>query len=166
MFRTAFRNHMDLSSIADSKANLMISVNAILLSVLISFVSARMHTNPWLIIPSAAMLLTCLSAGTFAILSARPKVTSNPLTLDDIRRNKANILFFGNFTRLPLDDFRTGIHDLMTDADSLYDNMIGDLYSLGHVLRKKYRLLWLSYSIFMGGLILSVVLFFVFFYLS
>ncbi len=166
MFRTAYRTHISLSSIADSKANIMISINAILMSIIMSFISTRLQTDPWLIIPSASLLITCLIAIVFAILSARPKVTSKSFSLTEVRQSRTNILFFGNFTNMPLDDFNVGIQELMADSQMLYDNMIADIYSLGHVLQRKYRLLWISYSSFMGGLILSVILFALFFYLS
>ena len=164
MFRTTYRNHINLSSIADSKANIMISVNAILLSILLSFVSTRLQTDPRLLVPTTSLVATCLVAMVFAILSARPKVTSQTFTVDEVRRSpQANILFFGNFTNMPLHEFTVGVRELMKDSDLLYDNMISDIYSLGQVLQRKYRLLWISYSAFMAGVILSVALFALFF---
>lgn len=159
MFRTAYRNHINLSSIADSKANIMISVNAILMSIIVSFVSTRLQQDEWLVIPATCMLISSLIAIVFAILAARPKVTSEVFTIEDVRRNRANILFFGNFVNMELGDFREGMHEIMQDWDRLYDTMINDVYSLGRVLKRKYHLLWLSYSVFMAGLILTVVVF-------
>lgn len=159
MFRTAYRNHINLSSIADSKANIMISVNAILMSIIVSFVSTRLQQDEWLMIPAACMLITSLAAIIFAILAARPKVTSKVFTIEDVRRNRANVLFFGNFVNMELGDFRSAMHEIMEDWDRLYDTMMNDIYSLGQVLKRKYRLLWLSYSVFMGGLILTVTVF-------
>ena len=161
MFRTAYRNHINLSQIADSKANIMISINAILMSIIVSFVSTRLadSSNVWLLVPAAAMLVTSLVAIVFAILGTRPKVTSEVFSLEDVRRNRANILFFGNFVNMSPADFNVGMREIMSDWDMLYDSMIHDLYSLGQVLQKKYRLLWYSYSVFMAGLILTVVLF-------
>ena len=166
MFRTAYRNHINLSAIADSKANIMISVNAILMSIIVSFISTRLQADPWLMIPATAMLITSLVAVVFAILSARPKVTSQIYSLEDVRRNRANILFFGNFVNLAQPEFRVGMKEIMADWDRLYDSMINDIYSLGQVLSRKYRLLWLSYTCFMAGLIVTVVLFLGLFFLG
>ena len=166
MFRSAYRNHINLSSIADSKANIMISVNAILMSIIISYVSTRLQMDPWLMIPATSLLLTSLIAIIFAILSARPKVTSKVFSVEDVRQNRANILFFGNFVNMSLDEFTIGMRGLMEDWDTLYNNMISDIYSLGGVLRRKYHLLHISYTVFMAGLTLSVVLFIVFYYIS
>ncbi len=164
MFRSAYRNHINLSSIADSKANIMISINAILMSIIISFVSSRLQTNPWLMIPSATLLLTSLVSIVYAILSARPTVTSKVFTLEDVRQNRSNILFFGNFVNMGVDDFTVGMRELMQDWDRLYENMISDIFSLGQVLSKKYRLLWISYTVFMIGLAVSVTLFLILFF--
>ncbi|HEX7072395.1 MAG TPA: Pycsar system effector family protein [Rhodothermales bacterium] len=162
MFRSSYRNHINLSSIADSKANIMISINAILMSIIISYVGSRIGTQPWMLVPSATILVTSLVAITFAILSARPNVTSEEPTLSDVRGRQGNLLFFGNFVKMPRDRFLEGIHELMEDTDMVYDQMALDLYGLGQVLQKKYRLLWISYTVFMAGLALSVVLFFMY----
>jgi predicted metal-dependent HD superfamily phosphohydrolase len=164
MFRTAYRNHINLSQIADSKANIMISINAILMSIIVSFISTRLQEDAWLLIPAGIMLITSLTAIIFAILGARPNVTSRYFSLEDVRRNRANILFFGNFVNMSLDEFGDGMHEIMADWDRLYDSMINDLYSLGQVLQRKYRLLWLAYSSFMLGLILTVVTFFILYF--
>lgn len=159
MFRTTYRNHINLSSIADTKANIMISINAILMSIIVSFISTRTAPGNLLLVPATLMLITSAIAIVFAILSARPKVTSQVFTLEDVRRNRSNLLFFGNFVKLPAEDYNTGMHEIMKDWDRLYDSMINDIYSLGQVLSKKYRLLWISYTVFMAGLVGSVILF-------
>jgi len=162
MFRSAYRTHINLSSIADSKANIMISINAILMSIIISFVGARLASDPWLLVPSATLLVTSLVAIIFAILSARPKVSSEEPNIEEVRKRKANILFFGNFAKMDREEFLEAMRELMRDSDILYDEMALDLYGLGQVLQKKYRLLWISYTVFMAGLALSVVLFFIY----
>lgn len=164
MFRTAYRNHINLSQIADSKANIMISINAILMSIIVSFISTRLQEDPWLLIPAGIMLVTSLTAIIFAILAARPKVTSRYFSIEDVRQNRANILFFGNFVNLSQEEFIEGMHEIMEDWDHLYDSMINDIYSLGQVLQRKYRLLWLSYSSFMLGLIVTVITFFILYF--
>ncbi len=75
-----------------------------------------------------------------------------------MRKNQSNILFFGNFVNLPLGVFKDGIREIIHNWDRLYDSMASDLHSLGNLLDKKYRLLWISYTVFMGGLVLSVLL--------
>lgn len=173
MFRTMYGNHMKLSDMADKKANMMISLNAILMSVIITYLGAKMGGktavlspvmthNPVLSIPMSILLLTSLGSVVSAILSAQPDVTSFKWLKKspNIASNRrVNLLFFGNFTKLNLDDFQGGMRELMRQKDSLYTNMVTDVYYLGEVLSRKYRLLRISYTIFMVGLILTALSF-------
>jgi len=40
MYRSAYRNHINLSSIADNKANMMISINTIIMSLIIAVIGS------------------------------------------------------------------------------------------------------------------------------
>ncbi len=162
-FRTNFRNHINLSAIADNKANIMISVNAILVSVLITFLSYRNigENSPQILLPVVVFLVTGMSSLIFAVLSARPKVTRlNPKQADP-QTAKQNLVFFGNFVQLDLEDYETAMDELFQDSELLYGNMVRDLYFLGKVLDKKYRYLSISYTVFMVGFIATVVSFLV-----
>ncbi len=162
-FRTNYRNHINLSAIADNKANIMISVNTILVSVLITILSYRniTETTPMILLPVVLFLVTGLVSLIFAVLSARPKITSlnkKPLPPSEARRN---IVFFGNFVNLDLDTYEKAMDDLFSDSELLYGNMTRDLYYLGKVLDKKYRYLTISYNVFMVGFITTVLTFLV-----
>ena len=159
MYRTTYRTHVNLSNIADNKANIMLSVNAIIISIVVSNLVAELDANPALIVPTALLVLTCLISVVFATLSTRPKVTEGIFTRDDIRQKKSNLLFFGNFYNMEIDDYHWGMMEMIKDPDFLYSSMTRDLYYLGKVLAKKYRFLSICYSVFMYGLILSVVAF-------
>ena len=169
MFRTMYSNHMKLSDMADKKASMMISLNAVLMSIIITYLGAKTSAlgpaftrNPILAIPMGILLLTSLGSIVTAILSAQPDVTSfkwlkkSPQVATNRR---VNLLFFGQFTKLSLDNFQSGMRDLMRQKDMLYTNMVTDVYYLGEVLTRKYGLLRRSYSIFMVGLILTVLSF-------
>ena len=159
MFRVALRNHIDLSSIADSKANLMLSVNAIIISIVISALIPKLAITTFLTIPTFFLLLVCIISMIFATLSTRPKITEGKFTKEDVQNKKANLLFFGNFFRMDVSEFEWGMKEMMKDKDYLYTSMIRDFYYLGIVLGKKYIYLRWCYSIFMFGLITAVVLF-------
>lgn len=159
MYRTTYRTHVNLSSIADNKANIMLSINAIIISIVVSSLVPRFSDNPRLILPTILLLAVCLSALVFAILSTRPKVTEGRVTRENIEKKNSNLLFFGNFYNMGLDDFHWGMMEMIRDSDFLYSSMTRDLYYLGVVLAKKYKYLRVCYSIFMYGLILSVIVF-------
>lgn len=159
MYRTTYRTHVNLSSIADNKANIMLSINAIIISIVVSNLVPKFDTNTNLIIPTFLLLATCLTALVFAILSTRPKVTEGKFSREDIKQKRSNLLFFGNFYNMELDDFHWGMMEMIKDSDFLYSSMTRDLYYLGVVLAKKYRYLRLCYGVFMYGLIASVLAF-------
>jgi hypothetical protein len=151
---------------ADTKANIMISVNTLILTIIVSIMIRKLDTNPHLILPTALLTLTSLITLVYAILVTRPKVTSGIFTEEDVNQKKVNLLFFGNFHKMPLKDFNWGMKEMIKDKDFLYDNMISDFYYLGQVLGQKYQKLRVCYTIFMYGVIISVVAFAIAFILN
>jgi hypothetical protein len=167
-FRSNYRNHINLSAIADNKANIMISVNSILISVLITFLSYRniSTSNPMILLPVVIFLVTGLTSLTFAVLSARPKVTSLNVAKKSKAEIRKNIVFFGNFVTLKLEEYEEAMDEMFRDGELLLGNMTRDLYFLGKVLDKKYRYLTVSYNIFMVGFVVTVVMFLVMLFTS
>ena len=146
---------------ADSKANLMLSVNAIVISILVSNLLPKLidEFTVTLFVPFILLTITCLGSMVYATLSTRPKITEGKITRDDIKQRRANLLFFGNFFNMSLDDFQWGVNEMLADPEFLYSSMSRDLYFLGIVLAKKYRYLSICYNIFMYGLIISMLAF-------
>lgn len=161
LFRVTLNNHTRLSDIADSKANILLSVNAIIISVCLSVLVPKLDApkNTHLIIPTFFLLLSSVLTIIFAILSTKPNVTKTNFTKQDIADRKVNLLFFGNFQQMLFDDFNNSMKDLIRDRDYIYDSLTKDLYFLGKVLDRKYKLLSVTYQIFMVGIIISVLSF-------
>ncbi|RMG87501.1 MAG: HD domain-containing protein [Bacteroidetes bacterium] len=159
MFRATYRTHVNLSSIADNKANIMLSINAIIISIVLPQLVPRFSSNPALIVPTNILLVVCLASMVFATLATRPKITKTLYTRKDIETRQANLLFFGNFYRMPYADFQWGMMEMIRDSDFLYSSMTKDIYYLGVVLAKKYRYLSICYAIFMYGMIGAVLAF-------
>ena len=166
MYRTTYRTHVNLSSIADNKANIMLSINAIIISIVFANLVPSLQNNPTLLLPTAGLILTCLIAIIFATLSTRPKITEGKFTRKDIEEKKSNLLFFGNFYNMELKDYEWGVEEMIKDEDFLYSSMTRDIYWLGKVLAKKYRYLSICYGVFMYGLIITVVLFLVSYFIK
>jgi predicted metal-dependent HD superfamily phosphohydrolase len=159
VFRIMASNHANLSSMADSKANIMISVNSIILSVIISVLIRHLDENKNLILPTVTLILVCVGAIVFAVRATRPNISEGTFTKEDIQQKKTNLLFFGNFHNMTLPDYDWAMKEMLFDRDYLYGSMVKDLYFLGVVLAKKYRLLRISYNIFMYGLILTMLIY-------
>lgn len=161
MFRVALRNHITLSDIADTKANILLSVNAIIISMSLSTLIPKLDnpSNDYLIIPSMIFVLFTVISMVLSILATRPNVTQGKFTKEDVANKKVNLLFFGNFHQMKLDEFEWGMQEMMKDRDYLYGSLTKDLYFLGLVLNRKYSLLRHTYTVFMIGIIVSVVAF-------
>ncbi|MEO6849512.1 MAG: Pycsar system effector family protein, partial [Mucilaginibacter sp.] len=159
MFRISSSNHQRLSDMADKKASLLITVNAIILSAIISLVLRRLNESTFLIVPSFILLMVSIVVMTFAILATRPAIPDGKFTIADVDNKLVNLLFFGNFYRTSLQDFNYGMLKMMDDKDFLYGSLIRDLYGQGLVLGRKYHQLKIAYNIFMAGLIISVLAF-------
>jgi len=159
MFRLTARNQINLSSIADNKANILISINSIVLTVLVSIGIGKISDYPVITFPAIVFITTCLITIIFAILSTRPKISSGKFSKEDIHNKKINLLFFGNFYNMKMEEYEWAVKEMMDDQDYLYTSMIKDQYSLGKVISQKYKLLRIAYTVFMIGLILSSILF-------
>lgn len=167
LFRVTLRNHIKLSDIADTKANILLSVNAIIISLALANLIPQLDsvTNKHLLIPTLILVVFSVASIILSIMSTRPNVTSGEFTKDQVKKREVNLLFFGNFHKMPFDQFKWGISQLIKDKDYVYESMMLDLHLLGIVLQRKYLLLRLTYTVFMIGIIVSVVSFVIAFYL-
>lgn len=159
MLRLTSENHLKLSDMADHKANILISVNAIIISVILSVLLRKLSDAPYLTIPSIIFLIVAVTTIVISIVATRPKISGGKFTLEDIKEKKTNLLFFGNFYKATYEQYNVAMRSMMRDTDYLYGSLIKDIYYLGKVLGRKYKLIRLAYNIFMIGIIVSVFAF-------
>ncbi|ARV10083.1 phosphohydrolase [Winogradskyella sp. PC-19] len=161
MFRVALRNHITLSDIADTKANILLSVNAIIISVALSNLLPKLDnpSNTYLIYPTLIFMTSTVASIVLSVMATRPNVTKGKFTKEDVANKKVNLLFFGNFHQMKLDEFEWAMTEMMKDKDYLYGSLTKDLYFLGLVLNRKYNLLRTTYTVFIIGLVISVIAF-------
>jgi predicted metal-dependent HD superfamily phosphohydrolase len=157
MFRISSNNHQRLSDMADNKANIMITTNSIILSILLSVMLRKLEDNQHLLIPTLLLLAVCVVTMVSCILATRPAIPEGTFSKQDIDEKKVNLLFFGNFYRMSYDEYLYGMVKMMNDREFLYGSLTRDLYSQGVVLGRKYRLLRIGYNVFMYGITISVI---------
>lgn len=184
MFRNAYRVQLDLIALAATKANIMITLDGIIVSVLLVSGSVIRLQNKEFILPIAIFLLAAGISIYFAFLSAAPKVPERrkklhtcllellrghitlkqfnearnlPKTLFD--RQNSNILIIEDFANIPKQVYLDCMDELTHSPDKVYQKMSDQLYYLGKEADKKFALLRYSYSTFRWGLILSVIVF-------
>ena len=166
MFKTSLRNHIDLTNIADSKSGMMLSVNAIVISITIPLLASVIQEHPYMAIPSTCLLLTCVLTIIFATLATRPIPMTGRTDFEKIRNGRTNLFFFGNFYRMDLEKYHEGLNMVITDEQILEDTIVNDLYFLGKALGDKYAKLRICYAIFMIGIITTVIAFALTFFFS
>jgi HD superfamily phosphodiesterase len=159
MLRLTSSNHLRLSELADRKANILISVNSIIISVILSVLLRKLSEETYLVIPTIIFLLVAVTTIVISILATRPKISGGSFTMEEVKAKKTNLLFFGNFYKATYDQYNEAMRNMMLDTDYLYGSLIKDIYYLGAVLGRKYRLIRLAYNIFMIGIVVSVLAF-------
>lgn len=163
LYRVTLRNHLKLSDIADTKANILLSVNAIIISMALSNLIPKLDnpSNDYLIYPTLIFIIFSIASMILSVSATKPNVTSGEFNIEDVKAKKVNILFFGNFHKMALKDYENAIEGMLNDKDYIYSSLTKDLYFLGVVLSRKYKLLRWTYTLFMTGMIISVIVFFV-----
>ncbi len=166
MFRTTSKNHYTLNEMVDKKANIMITVNSIILSLVLGGVVGEVNAHGHAHfnakdIPLYILTLTSVGSIIFAILAIRPGSTHGEFTEDEIRNKQGNLLYYGNFHNMQVRDYEWAFLQMMSDQDFLYSNMIKDIYYLGQILKTKFKYIRLSLTIFLFGLVIAVIAFFV-----
>lgn len=165
-YRTALKNHIKLSDIADTKANILLSVNAIIISLVLSNLLSKLDNNVFLVIPTAIFVVSSATTMILSVIATRPNVTRGEFTKEDVANKTVNLTFFGNFHKMDLTQYEWAIKELINDRDYIYSSMTKDLYFLGKVLDRKYRILRYTYTIFVIGTIVSILAFAISFYVS
>lgn len=167
LFRVAYCNQINLIQIADNKANIIISINTMIISSIIAITGYGMvaekiaYDKTSFIIPITCIILSCLVSVVFAINAARPKLIKAKTTIDT--SEKSSLLFFGVIAQYTQEQYLFQVNKMLSSEKDIYDSMTIDLYSQGIILKRKYTLLSYAYSIFMFGFIFSVLIFLGFF---
>ncbi|MGO3707282.1 MAG: Pycsar system effector family protein [Mesonia hippocampi] len=158
LYRTTLRNHIKLSDIADTKANILLSINAIIISFALGNIVPKLDapSNRHLMIPTFILICFSVASIVLSIMSTKPNITNGEFTQEQLKNNKINILFFGNFYKMPFEQYANAMDQLIKNKDDIYNALTKDLYLLGIVLNRKYKLLRWTYTIFMTGILISV----------
>ena len=102
----------------------LLSVNAIIISLVLSNLLSKLDnpSNQYLIIPTVIFVLFTVASIVLSVLATRPNVTKGKFSKEDVENKKVNLLFFGNFHQMKLEDFDWAMHEMMKDRDYLYSS--------------------------------------------
>ncbi|CAN5614207.1 hypothetical protein BH10BAC3_BH10BAC3_34820 [soil metagenome] len=159
MFRVSSANNVRISVMADNKAHIMITVNSIIISVVLGLIVRNIESHRNLILPSIVLLTINVFTIIYSVLATRPAFSKGIFTDEQVERKSINMLFFGSFYNMGFSDYSNAMKKVMTDTEFLYACLLKDLYWQGKVLGRKYKLLRIAYTIFLFGIIVSVIAF-------
>jgi len=166
MFKTALRNHIDLTSIADNKANIMLSINALIITISLPLLASSIAEDARMVFPTSILLTTCVASIIYATLATRPIKTKGLTSINNIESGPTNLFFYGNFFRMNFKDYKKGVKLIIEDDSKLDDSIMSDLFYLGKALGNKFNKLRMCYLIFMVGTTLTVLAFGLLFFLT
>ncbi len=152
LFRLLSKNQYTLNSMIDRKSNILISINALILSIILGTVLNQLDKDPHLIYPAVLILFTNLASIAFAVIATRPELTHG-------NKETGNLMFYGNFHEMEEKEYINSITNLMNEGDELYKTIAKDTFYLGKTMNKKFNLLRVSFNVFLIGIILSVIAF-------
>jgi hypothetical protein len=161
-FRLASRNLYTRLQIVDTKANILITANAIIISMVLGTLYGKLEEDPHLVFAVGGLVITNVLSISFAILATIPESWVRRDTTDESIEETiecTDLMTFEDFSALQLSDYTSSVMKVISDGETLYPSLIKDIYDLGIKLSKKYRLIRVSYLIFLYGIILSVVAF-------
>ena len=159
MYRISMNSHVQLTKIADNKSNILISVNAIIISVMLSTLLPDLMNGKYqnFKVPFGIIMLTCVLTVVIAIIATIPKNNIKYTDSKNTEINYGDYLFFGNFYKMTMDEYVIGMRDFQNDESFPYDALSQNFYILGKVLAKKYFFLNIAYRIFLVGFIVSMI---------
>lgn len=158
LMRNTARANLELTALADNKANIMISLNGFILTVVITGGSIAVNHTPELVYPFSVILLTALASIFLAIKAVRPKLNMGHDTIEDLRADRSSIAYFIHCSNLTSDEYVEEMQRVVTtDFKTVQTHISRHLYGLGFGLKGKFTWLSWSYLVFSYGQVLSVL---------
>ena len=155
ILKTSLRNHIDLSTLADSKASTMLSVNTLILTLALPLMIPRIYENPKLAIPTGILLITSILSISLATWVTRPLKMKGYTDKYEAKQGKGDLFFFGNFFKMNFSDYLEGMKSTLSDPSNLDETIIRDLFGSGKALGSKYGKLRICYLVFIIGIVIA-----------
>jgi len=158
VFRTTARNNIDLTAIADNKASILLSLNALMITFISPTIIAYSDKiiEDYLFIPLLVITFTCaytiwlsaqvLKPSHFDSIGEKMKIGDGP-----------SPFFFGNFYKMRPQEYFDFLQDSLQETEVLRSHLAQDLYYVGRRLGEKMRLIRLAFNIFIYGIFLTII---------
>ena len=157
MLRQTRHNLVAFSQMADTKAQILLSLSSVLLSLSLT----QIH-EPRLTLSIASLDIFLLITIYLALMTVIGKVSVFNRRKHSVNDHDYSPLFFGNYGDIPYEEYARHFAEIMNDYDATYEVMVKDVYYAGtYLLRTKYKYMRLAYLFFLAGLIVSSTMYFI-----
>lgn len=150
-------HHMQLSSMADLKANMLITMS----SIVVTLAAPRVMVDgalQWPLLMLIIFSLITILLAAYAVMPKLPFFDRRKRSLPDAQSSHFNLLFFGDFSSMDYAHFAAEMEAVLNEPSRVYEIQVREIYILGTFLaHTKYRYLRLAYTTFITGLLTSVV---------
>jgi hypothetical protein len=158
VIKTTSRNQVDLVSIADKKAGIMITVNSIVLSLMIPIFASYIFDLSSYIIPMFILLITSGATIVLATLATKP-LSLDSMNKKELEDGTKSLFYFDNFKNMAKEEFVNSANELIVKSSYFDKSIFTDLYDVGVTLSVKYKRLRWCYSVFAIGIVLTIITF-------
>jgi len=159
IIRTALRNNIELTNIADNKANTLLTLNALMVTFLLPLATANIDfvIESRLAIPLAIMIVTSLITIFMAVIVLKP----GDFTV--VRKEKMeqgqnySPFFFGNIFTMRRAEYLPYMKQALENENDIKEYMAEDLFYTGKRLGEKMTIVKMAFNVFITGLAASVI---------
>jgi hypothetical protein len=157
LLRQTRMNLVVYSQMADTKANILLSLSSVLLSISLTQISDPRFTAT--IIALVGFLLITIF---LALMTVIPRVHGFLHKKFSVHDPNYNPLFFGDYVDVPYEAYAKDMEEIMNDSDRSYEVMVKEIYHAGvYLVKNKYLYIRAGYMFFFAGLIVSTLIFFI-----
>ena len=157
MLRQTRMNLVAFSQMADTKANIILSLASLLLSLSLTRITDSRFT-----LSIAGLDVFLLVTIFFALLTVIGKIKVFDRKKHSVNDPDYSPLFFGNYGDIPYEEYARDFEKTMNDPDATYEIMVKDIYYAGtYLLQTKYKYIRIAYLYFFTGLIVSTLIYFI-----
>ena len=163
MFRVVYSNQISLTQMADTKANIIIGINTMIISSIVAITGYGLlsgfieGSGNRFLIPIVMIVLTSLGSVVFAVQATRPRFVN--LIDKPGEGGRSSLFFFGIIASFSQEDYLKEVDKVFDSQEAVYRHMAIDVHNQGVILRRKYNLLSHAYRIFLYGFISTVITF-------
>jgi len=158
-YRLASKNLYTRRQIVDTKSNILITVNAIMISATLGSLYPLLSSDQHLIYGIVPLTVGNLISIAYAIIATRPNLGGGVFSEAEVQKGNASLMTFDDYYKMPEEEYDKALDEMMQTRTFLYGTIKRDLHHLGVDLSHRYAYIRIAYNVFLIGLVISVIAF-------